>query len=277
MKYICAVAVCLFLPLSVDAQIRSGSIAVFTQSKDRFVIAADSRVSYVDGPSDDHECKIAAFESNHVVFAVTGAAGYTNRGGGDQMPSWSALAEARSAVGHKPISPDPANAIEAVLRIADAWDVNIFARWKQEAMLRPEAFRQIVAREKGVLMNGIFAIAYKGQIAFAVSPISKILAGASESEDDSQAEPMGPLNCRFHDLRHTFCSRALSSGVPIAKVAKIVGWSGSTMVLMAKRYGHFSLNELRDAVESASGAKVDAGTLVFSPVSEKDVERKLPN
>lgn len=88
------------------------------------------------------------------------------------MPSWSALAEARSAVGHKPISPDPANAIEAVLRIADAWDVNILARWKQEAMLRPEAFRQIVAREKGVLMNGIFAIAYKGQIAFAVSPIS---------------------------------------------------------------------------------------------------------
>lgn len=68
MKYICAVAVCLFLPLSVDAQIRSGSIAVFTQSKDRFVIAADSRVSYVDGPSDDHECKIAAFESNHVVL-----------------------------------------------------------------------------------------------------------------------------------------------------------------------------------------------------------------
>ena len=44
----------------------------------------------------------------------------------------------------------------------------------------------------------------------------------------------------------------LNAGVPIAKVAKIVGWSASTMVLMAKRYGHFSLNELRGAVESIS-------------------------
>ena len=59
----------------------------------------------------------------------------------------------------------------------------------------------------------------------------------------------------------------LNAGVSIAMVAKIAGWSPATMVRMAARYGHFSLNELRGAVESISGAGIEAGSLVFSPVS----------
>jgi hypothetical protein len=64
----------------------------------------------------------------------------------------------------------------------------------------------------------------------------------------------------------------LNVGTPIAKVAKIVGRSASTMVIMAKRYGHFSLNDLRGAVESISGAGIEAGSLVISPVSENSSE-----
>lgn len=75
---------------------------------------------------------------------------------------------------------------------------------------------------------------------------------AAEIEERGATEEIKPLACRFHDLRHTAVSRMLNAGVPLAKVAKIVGWSASTMVLMAKRYGHFSLNELRSAVESIS-------------------------
>ena len=44
----------------------------------------------------------------------------------------------------------------------------------------------------------------------------------------------------------------LDAGVPIAKKAKIVGWSPATMVRMAARYGHFSLEDLRSAVETIS-------------------------
>jgi DNA-binding MurR/RpiR family transcriptional regulator len=44
----------------------------------------------------------------------------------------------------------------------------------------------------------------------------------------------------------------LNAGVPIAKVAKIVGWSTATMVRMAARYGHFTLDELRGAMDSIS-------------------------
>jgi hypothetical protein len=44
----------------------------------------------------------------------------------------------------------------------------------------------------------------------------------------------------------------LDAGVPIVKIAKIVGWSPATMVRMSARYGHFSLEDLRGAVETIS-------------------------
>ncbi len=96
---------------------------------------------------------------------------------------------------------------------------------------------------------------------------ARILKGETEgTHANTEAEPkevIEPLACRFHDLRHTAVSRMLNAGVPLAKVAKIVGWSASTMVLMAKRYGHFSLNELRDAVEASATAKLKWGPRYF--------------
>jgi integrase len=86
-----------------------------------------------------------------------------------------------------------------------------------------------------------------------------------------------PLSCRFHDLRHTSVSRMLNAGIPIAKVAKIAGWSNSTMVKMVARYGHFALEDLRGAVESISGGGIEAGSPVFSPVSEQRKEGERPN
>ena len=104
---------------------------------------------------------------------------------------------------------------------------------------------------------------------------AKILKGEAAETDSN--EEIAPLACRFHDLRHTAVSRMLNAGIPIAKVAKIVGWSASTMVLMAKRYGHFSLNDLRGAVESINGSGIDRGSLVFSPVSQDGSETSRPN
>ena len=100
---------------------------------------------------------------------------------------------------------------------------------------------------------------------------AKILRGET-AETDSE-EKVTPLACRFHDLRHTAVSRMLNAGTPITEVAKIVGWSASTMVLMTKRYGHFSLNDLRGAVKSISGG----GIAVRSPISEDNSETNRPN
>ena len=54
--------------------------------------------------------------------------------------------------------------------------------------------------------------------------------------------------CRWHDLRHTFCTRLLErrNGLPI--LAALMGWSAATTVRMAKRYGHIAADVLREAV-----------------------------
>ena len=64
--------------------------------------------------------------------------------------------------------------------------------------------------------------------------------------------PLGLSAVRFHDLRHSAVSRMIAARVPIPMIAKIVGWSPSTMAKMAARYGHFGIEELRSAVESIS-------------------------
>jgi hypothetical protein len=69
----------------------------------------------------------------------------------------------------------------------------------------------------------------------------------------------------------------LNAGVPIAKVAKIVGWSTATMVRMAARYGHFTLDELRGAMDSISSTTLQTKSPVFSPVSEDASVVARPN
>jgi integrase len=54
---------------------------------------------------------------------------------------------------------------------------------------------------------------------------AKLRAGKTLYGDQEASEEIAPLQCRFHDLRHTTVSRMLNAGVPIAKVAKIVRWS----------------------------------------------------
>ena len=58
------------------------------------------------------------------------------------------------------------------------------------------------------------------------------------------------VECRFHDLRHTGCTRMLEAGVPFSVVATIMGWSASTTVRMSKRYGHIGHAAQRIAVEA---------------------------
>ncbi len=82
------------------------------------------------------------------------------------------------------------------------------------------------------------------------------------------AKKRAGVACRFHDLRHTAASRMMDAGVPLPKVAKILGWKPSTMALMAARYGHFDLEDLRSAVEAGAGpaaAGIASGSPNFPP------------
>ena len=66
--------------------------------------------------------------------------------------------------------------------------------------------------------------------------------------------PAGLAAVRFHDLRHSAVSRMIAARVPLPIIAKIVGWSAGTTAKMAARYGHFSVEELRSAVDSITSA-----------------------
>jgi integrase len=101
-----------------------------------------------------------------------------------------------------------------------------------------------------------------GACAYATDPTKPM---GSVKEAWEAAKGRAGVKCRFHDLRHTAVSRMLDAGVPIAKVAKIVGWSAATMVRMAARYGHFSLEDLRSAVESISRPGVQEESPVNPP------------
>ena len=57
---------------------------------------------------------------------------------------------------------------------------------------------------------------------------------------------------RFHDLRHTAATKLLEQGTPIAVVAHILGWSASTAVRMAKRYGHIRPKVQRQALDAVA-------------------------
>jgi integrase len=73
----------------------------------------------------------------------------------------------------------------------------------------------------------------------------------------------GLPGCRLHDLRHTGCSRMIAARVPLPIIAKIVGWSAGTLAKMAARYGHFSIEEMRSALESIERpAAVENGEIV---------------
>jgi hypothetical protein len=81
---------------------------------------------------------------------------------------------------------------------------------------------------------------------------AKKRAGAILERHSDQKDPQ-PLVCRFHDVRHTACTRMLERAVPFSVVATVMGWSPSTSVRMARRYGHLGESAQREAVQALNG------------------------
>ncbi len=90
-------------------------------------------------------------------------------------------------------------------------------------------------------------------------PMARFKASWEKAKKDAR------VTCRFHDLRHTAISRMIDAGVPLPKIAKIVGWAPATTVRMAVRYGHFNLESLRDAVSTISRTEILEGSPVNPP------------
>jgi len=48
----------------------------------------------------------------------------------------------------------------------------------------------------------------------------------------------GLSGVRYHDLRYTAATKMLEKGAPISTMARVLGWSASTTIRKAERYGH---------------------------------------
>lgn len=90
------------------------------------------------------------------------------------------------------------------------------------------------------------------------------------------AKKQAKVSCRFHDLRHTGCSRMLEAGVPFSVVATIMGWSAGTTVRMAKRYGHIGHIARREAMEKLSTTTgIDTEGVQKWVQSQKSISRSV--
>lgn len=94
------------------AQIDSGTVIIVGYSKDKVVVAADSRVTHSEGTSDDDTCKIAVLSDNF-IFAVAGIAAYRN------VNPWNAVNEAKGAF--STVKTSPADDVGFVQRVGLKW------------------------------------------------------------------------------------------------------------------------------------------------------------
>ena len=150
-------------------QIETGTVVVFGSTQEEFTIAADSRGTFLNKPPEDCYCKIAAFKFHRVIFATTGASLYPNGGIGDSVPSWDAISEAAHAIAFN--SKHMPTAKRYIDIVASRWANRMLHIWSTMYAAHREGVKQIAARNKGLLITGIFATVRGNVIAHTIRGI----------------------------------------------------------------------------------------------------------
>lgn len=142
------------------AQIGSGTIVILDATKDKLVIAADSRLTLEDGSQNDSQCKIEVFR-HRIAFVQVGSVGY-ERGPVDPFPSWrnSALADrAAREMGNSAKDPD----VE-IKDIASIWANSLAAYWNQAYLSSRDAVERTAKPGGGLITGAVFAEARSGAV-----------------------------------------------------------------------------------------------------------------
>lgn len=110
---------------------------------------------------------------------------------------------------------------------------------------RGRGFESPIARHKN--LDVVFS--YKG------NSIKKF-----QTSYENACRRAGIKNLRFHDLRHTFASRLVLSGVDLVTVSKLLGHSS---IHMTMRYSHPTPEALKSAVETLDYLKSEKSVSSF--------------
>lgn len=138
---------------------------------------------------------------------------------------------------------------------------------------KPEDF--VFPREKYATAGAEGVFGFQSAIVIESDPTQPI--GDVKEAWEHARKRAGLENVRIHDLRHSAASRMIANRVPLPMVAEILGWSPGTTVKMAQRYGHFSQEDKRKAVEAISGGRDEnfPGVPVISPVPTHEEKGKI--
>lgn len=133
----------------------------------------------------------------------------------------------------------------------------------------------------GAVAAALGAVPHRGEFVFwnaetktrimDVKTAFRAACARAKKNPDDEKDP-GIVGLRFHDLRHTFASRALELGANLVSVSRILGHASITMTA---RYLHASGESQRLAVEKVAEFLDPTRQKVDSPPKSQSAEQRL--
>ncbi len=74
------------------------------------------------------------------------------------------------------------------------------------------------------------------------------------------------VQCRLHDLRHTFCTKMAEAGVPEATMLDMMGHVSAAML---RRYSHIRARARREAIDALEARSVSVGVPTKVPTVDR--------
>lgn len=143
------VLVCAVTSLPAWSQVNIGTTLVVGYSKDKVIMAADSRVTHLDGRVEDDQCKIVAL-GKKLLFGGVGIEGFRSRT--PVLHSWEGVAEARQAFANEKVRKSG-----SVELMSAYWARSINSYLEEQIAHNPEVIVHSIEAYGSVLVYGIFA------------------------------------------------------------------------------------------------------------------------
>jgi hypothetical protein len=176
------------------SQVQHGSVGVVYFTKDKIVMAADSRQTRSGAagvsPTDDG-CKVTALDGN-IIFVSTNIVRFL---GGPRVSGWDNDSMIRAV--YSKVKSVNSGARGHLAEIAKEWSDSVAAKFNAVASLEPGIFRQMTSD----IGAGAFTVAYMGGLDGAGNPGLFVMAVTPNASRTAAEGSEGPIRaCSNHDF-----------------------------------------------------------------------------
>jgi integrase len=146
----------------------------------------------------------------------------------------------------------------------------VVGRAKSEAgsgrLIPMSATLRAVLEHHAAWYSGEFGLLQPGWYVFPgcsrARPVEAARAVASMKRAWETVRKAAGVQCRLHDLRHTFCTKMAEAGVPEATMLDMMGHVSAVML---RRYSHIRAKARREAIDALEAHSVSFGHVKESP------------